>query len=179
MRDLTRDQMLYKSAFDELFQKEVNSKELAYIRNKYIENNMVMTEDRETYWTYQIYKLKMTSLTDVDKRWEQIVNEISYFEYMTSCDSRDFYRLVYFIQPGQKSIPKSFLRAFREMKKIEENRKPVNFNYTKQIASDISSRMSVMNNVDMDQLEKKKFISKDDKIFWKDFKKMKSHYGII
>ena len=179
MRDLTRDQMLYKSAFDESFQKEVNSNELAYIRNKYVENNMDLTEDREAYWTYQIYKLKMTSLTDVDKRWEQIINEISYFEYMTSSDSKDFYRLVYFIQPGQKTIPKSFLRAFREMKNIEENRKRVNFNYTKQIASAISSRISVMNDVDMIQLTKKKMISKDDKIFWKEFKKMKSHYGII
>ena len=178
MRDLTIEQMLNKHAYNELFQKEINSKEFDYIRKKYVENNMDLTEDKEAYWIYQIYKLKMNSINDVDKRWEQIINEISYFEYLTDWPSKDFSRLIFFILPGKRSCPKKFLRAFCEMKKIEESKR-VNFKYTKEIASAISSRMGVMNDKDINQLIKKKDISDDDKLFWKDFKKMKSHYGII
>ena len=97
----------------------------------------------------------MNSINDVDKRWEQIINEISYFEYLTDWPSKDFSRLIFFILPGKRSCPKKFLRAFCEMKKIEESKR-VNFKYTKEIASAISSRMGVMNDKDMNQLKKRK-----------------------
>ena len=78
------------------------------------------------------------------------------------------------------SINMSFLRAFCEMKKIEENRHYPNFGYTKNIADILSSRMSNMESKEGGfGLDKKTFISREDKFFWREFKNMKSHYGII
>jgi hypothetical protein len=187
IRNITTEQLENKDEYNKLFEEEVNSEVFDYVRKKYQENNMDFTEDIEAYWIYIIYKFKMTSTEDVDKRWEHTVNEISYYQYLSDASiklhqlgCKHWSRLVIGVILNKRTHPKSFLRAFCEMKKIEENRHYPNFGYTKNIADILSSRMSNMESKEGGfGLDKKTFISREDKFFWREFKNMKSHYGII
>ena len=190
IQNITINQLKNKDDFHNLFNNEVNSEELKYVRKKYNECNIAFTEDKEAYWILKIYKSKILSKKHVDKLWEQIINEMVWLEYSSNGleIGNDWNRLVYISIIHKNLPPKKFLLAFREIKekeqKIEENGNQT-YGYTKIVGNDISSRNGFVNNIfrlnNKMSPSEKTFLSEEDKRFWKTIndirKKLNLNYG--